>query len=76
MQQKEVIEEAEAPKAARQLSLVDDPNVDFQALAREKGFAADDGRLVLDPAEARVAYLPSKFPHADRVTGRIWCRNS
>ena len=54
MQQKQAIEEVEAPKVRKQLSLIDDPDVDFQALAEKHGFSGDDGRLVLDPAEARV----------------------
>ncbi|KAH8917804.1 MFS general substrate transporter, partial [Atractiella rhizophila] len=37
-------------------ALVDDEDIDFAQLAEQHGFSGDDGRLVVDPEEAKVEY--------------------
>lgn len=66
-------EHLEGPKVSKQLSLIDDPDIDYHALSEKHGFSAEDGRLVLDPAEARVYYV-SSCPDTDLKLpiGGIW----
>lgn len=66
-------ENVEGPKVSKQLSLIDDPDIDYHALSEKHGFSAEDGRLVLDPAEARVCDVPSTHDTDLKLAlGGIW----
>jgi hypothetical protein len=43
------------PTLSGQKALIDDEEIDFNTLAERHGFKHQDGRLVVDPEEAKVS---------------------